>query len=54
MLYLATDLLLLAGIAGLWLRRRAVIGVFGNIGLVVFVAGILLVRAAAAFGFGTY
>ncbi len=53
MLYFATDVLLLAGIAGLWAARRATIGLAGTIGIVVFVAGILAVRASA-FGIGTY
>jgi len=53
LLYFATDVLLLAGIPGLWARRRAAIGIAGMIGLTLFVAGILLVRASA-FGAGSY
>ena len=53
LLYSATDVLLLAGIAGLWMKRRAGLGIAGTIGLAVFVAGILMIRASA-FGAGSY
>ena len=52
-LYFVTDVLLLAGIAGLWTQRRATLGLAGTIGIAVFVGGILTVRASA-FGIGTY
>ena len=52
-LYMITDGLLLAGVAGLWLTRRVQMGVAGTLGLSVFVAGILTVRASA-FGIGSY
>ena len=52
-LYFATDVLLLAGIAGLWRQRRATLGLAGRIGLGVFVLGILAIRASA-FGIGSY
>jgi hypothetical protein len=52
-LYFVTDVLLLAGVAGLWRQRRASLGVAGMSGLAVFVLGILAVRASAL-GFGTY
>jgi len=52
-LYFATDVLLLLGIAGLWAARRATLGPAGTIGIALFVAGILTVRASA-FGIGTY
>ncbi len=51
--YFATDMLLLAGVAGLWMTRRAAVGPAATLGLAVFVAGILAVRASA-FGVGTY
>ena len=53
LLYLATDVFLLAGIAGFWIGRLGRIGIVGRIGLAVFVAGILMVRASA-FGLGAY
>lgn len=52
-LYFATDALLLAGIAGLWLQRRATLGLAGSAGLAIFVAGILAIRVSA-FGIGSY
>ncbi|HXC54757.1 MAG TPA: hypothetical protein VNU97_05655 [Rhizomicrobium sp.] len=52
-LYFVTDILLLAGIAGLWLRRRATLIVAGTLGLAVFAVGIFMIRAAA-FGIGAY
>jgi hypothetical protein len=52
-LYFVTDVLLLAGIAGLWLTRRASLGRAGAAGLAIFVIGILMIRAAA-FGIGNY
>ena len=52
-IYLATDALLLAGVAGLWATRRGSMGTAGAPGLAVFVAGILAIRASA-FGFGSY
>lgn len=51
--YLVTDVLLLLGIAGFWVVRRATLGLAGTIGIAVFIAGILAVRASA-FGIGTY
>ncbi|MEJ0043599.1 MAG: hypothetical protein WDM81_15890 [Rhizomicrobium sp.] len=53
LLYLVTDVFLLAGIAGLWVKQRAGLRIAGTIGLAMFVVGILLVRASA-FGAGTY
>lgn len=53
LLYLVTDAFLLAGVAGLWVRRRARIGLAGTVGLAVFVAGIAMVRASAL-GVGSY
>jgi hypothetical protein len=52
-IYLATDILLLLGIAGIWWARRGNIGVAGMIGAAAFVGGILTIRAAP-FGFGSY
>ncbi len=52
-LYLATDVLLLIGVAALWLRQRATLDIAGKAGLAIFVLGIVLVRAAAL-GFGRY
>jgi hypothetical protein len=47
LLYLATDVLLLAGIAGTWWRRRRTLGPAATMGVVIFVAGTLAIRAAA-------
>lgn len=44
-LYFATDVFLLLGIAGIYLSRR--LGIVGVIGVLIFVVGILLVRASA-------
>jgi len=44
-LYFATDVFLLLGIAGIYLSRR--LGIAGVIGVLIFVGGILLVRASA-------
>jgi len=52
-LYFVTDVLLLAGITGLYLKRRATLGFAGTAGLAIFVLGILTIRASA-FGVGTY
>jgi hypothetical protein len=52
-LYFVTDVLLLAGVAGLWLTRRAQMGWAGSAGLAIFVLGIATVRASA-FGIGSY
>jgi len=52
MLYLVTDMLLLAGIAGVWWRRRASLGRMGAAGVAIFVAGILAIRIAAFGMFG--
>ena len=52
-LYFVTDVFLLAGVAGFWLRRRATLGVAATLGLAIFVCGILMVRASA-FGVGSY
>ena len=46
-LYLVTDVLLLTGIAGVWIRQRRELGLIGNISLAVFVVGILMIRASA-------
>ncbi|MBV9903928.1 MAG: hypothetical protein JO346_05035 [Alphaproteobacteria bacterium] len=43
-LYFATDVFLLLGVAGFWLKQRASLGFVGALGLVVFVAGILVIR----------
>ena len=47
MLYFATDVLLLTGIAGVWVKQRRDLGLTGNISLAVFVVGILMIRASA-------
>jgi len=52
-LYFVTDVLLLAGIAAFWFKRRAAIGIPGTAGLAIFVIGILVVRASA-FDTGSY
>jgi len=44
-LYFTTDVFLLLGIAGIYLSRT--LGVAGVIGVLIFVVGILLVRASA-------
>lgn len=46
-LYFTTDVFLLLGIAGIYLSRRATIGVAGTIGSAIFALGILVVRVAA-------
>lgn len=45
-LYFVTDVFLLAGIAGVWWRRRPMLGWAGMAGLTVFVAGILAIRVS--------
>jgi hypothetical protein len=52
-LYFVTDMFLLAGVAGLWWKRRATLGIAGAAGLAIFVLGILAVRASAL-GVGSY
>jgi hypothetical protein len=52
-LYFITDALLLTGVAGLWISRRAAMGVVGTLGLSIFAVGILVIRASA-FGIGSY
>jgi hypothetical protein len=52
-LYLLTDVLLLTGLAGIWLARRTALGVAGHLGMAVAAAGLFRVRAAAL-GFGSY
>jgi hypothetical protein len=52
-LYFVTDVFLLAGVAGLWWKRRASLGIAGAGGLAIFVLGILVVRASAL-GVGSY
>jgi hypothetical protein len=52
-LYLTTDMFLLAGIGGFWLKHRAAIGIAGTAGIAIFVAGILAIRAST-FGMGSY
>ena len=47
LVYFATDILLLTGIAGVWARQRRALGLTGNISLAVFVIGILMIRATA-------
>jgi hypothetical protein len=47
LLYFATDVLLLTGIAGVWVRQRRELGLTGTISLAVFVVGILMIRASA-------
>lgn len=47
LLYFATDVLLLIGIAGVWIKQRRELGLTGNISLAVFVIGILMIRASA-------
>lgn len=47
LLYFATDVLLLTGIAGVWVKQRRELGLTGNISLAVFVIGILMIRASA-------
>src|SRR5262249_25627084 len=51
--YFVTDVFLLAGVAGLWWKRRASLGIAGASGLAIFVLGILAVRASAL-GVGSY
>jgi len=46
-LYLATDVLLLLGMAGIYWSRRATLGIAGVIGAATFVVGILFVRVSA-------
>jgi hypothetical protein len=45
-LYFVTDVFLLAGIAGVWWRRRPALGAVAMAGLTVFVAGILAIRVS--------
>jgi hypothetical protein len=52
-LYFVTDVLLLAGIVGLWFYQRAALDLIAKTGLAIFVAGILTIRVSA-FGVGTY
>jgi hypothetical protein len=52
-MYFLTDMLLLTGVAGLWLARRTRMGAAGTFGLAIFVVGILTIRASA-FGVGSY
>jgi hypothetical protein len=47
MLYLVTDVLLLAGITGIWWRRRRSLGPAGHAGEAIFVAGTLTIRVSA-------
>ena len=51
-LYFATDVLLLAGIAGVYWGRSGKLGVAGTLGVAIFTLGILLVRVAAFGVFG--
>lgn len=53
LLYLATDISLLAGIAGMWWRRRRSLGPAATTGIVIFAAGTLAIRAAALGVLGT-
>lgn len=46
-LYLATDIFLLAGMAGIWWQRRQTLGIAGAAGLVIFACGIVMIRASA-------
>ncbi len=46
-LYFVTDVFLLTGTAGLWWRQRAAIGLAGTSGIVIFIAGIVLIRLSA-------
>lgn len=46
-LYFATDVLLLLGIAGIYWSRRAQLAVAGTGGTMIFVIGIVLIRLAA-------
>ncbi|MBS0473107.1 MAG: hypothetical protein JSR60_18705 [Proteobacteria bacterium] len=52
-LYFVTDVLLLAGIAAIAWSQRDRLGAAGTLGVAIFVAGILAVRASA-FGIGGY
>ena len=52
LLYLATDVFVLAGIAGMWWYRRRALGTAATTGIVIFVAGTLAIRAAALGVFG--
>jgi hypothetical protein len=45
-LYFVTDVFLLAGIAGVWWRRRPMLGWAAMAGLTVFVLGILAIRVS--------
>ena len=47
LLYLITDVLLLAGIAAIWWRRRRSLGPAAHAGVAIFVLGTLLIRVAA-------
>ena len=53
LLYLVTDVFLLAGIAGMWWRRRRSLGIAATTGIVVFVGGTLAIRAATLGVLGT-
>jgi hypothetical protein len=46
-LYLVTDVLLLAGIAGVWWRRRQSLGPAAHTGVAIFVVGTLAIRVSA-------
>lgn len=52
LLYLLTDVLLLAGVAGLWWWRRG-LGRAGTAGIAIFVAGTLVIRVSASADLGT-
>ncbi len=46
-LYLITDILLVAAVAGIWRHRRPTLGHSGKAGLAIFLAGTLAIRVAA-------
>jgi hypothetical protein len=53
-LYFATDIFLLLGIAAIYLSRRSEIGIAGTLGAAVFTLGIVIVRVAAVLGMNGY
>ncbi len=50
LIYFATDVLLVAGLLGIYLSRRGVLGAMGFAGFAVALFGILMIRSAELFG----
>ncbi|MBI3675679.1 MAG: hypothetical protein HY243_03585 [Proteobacteria bacterium] len=50
LVYFATDVVLIFGLAGIYLQARAQVGWFGFAGFVATVIGLLMVRSGALFG----